>query len=96
MRRAVVTELENTRSEMNALVAELASARDDAEALAKRLFRRDTVIEELKQDLQKAQEEAASSRGVVAAQQRHIDRLKAQLRRPVRQLAKKALGRGNG
>lgn len=74
---------------MTSLVAELSAARNDTQAMAERLFSRDERIEELKAELEKAREESA-------AQKQHIARLKVQLSRPVRQLAKKALGRRHG
>lgn len=96
LRKALVAELENIRGDMTTLVAELASARDDARVMAERLVERDIAHDELQSQLAEAQAAHTEALETINAQKRHIERLKKQLSRPVRVLAKKALGRGHG
>ncbi|MFD0866213.1 hypothetical protein ACFQ06_10400 [Tessaracoccus lubricantis] len=96
LRKALVAELEGMRGEMTTLVAELASARDDARVIAERLVERDIAYDELRDKLSEQEAVNRESLETIAAQKRHIERLKKQLSRPVRALAKRALGRGHG
>ncbi|MBB1510696.1 hypothetical protein ACX1DX_11735 [Tessaracoccus sp. Y36] len=96
LRKALAADLEVVRAEMTTLVAELESARDDARVMAERLVERDIAHDALRDQLAAAEASQKESAEVIAAQKRHIERLKKQLQRPIRVLAKKALGRGNG
>lgn len=109
LRRMLTEELESTRDELTAatadstrtraemlqlhtkLNAEMESVRQEA---AEREAAGQEGCEAVQHDLDQARAELAAARDTIQRQEAHIKRLKQQIARPVRILAKKVLRRG--